>query len=485
MTSSRPLGALGPRAHRSPPSKLTITKYLISLALGAAAAACSESDFRGSAETIAPTLTREFTQVTYPAAQTKRTQGYLGEPRTQAFDQGEWGKLDLLVVIDDSGSMAEEQVNLATKLDPLLKYVAKSDWQIAVVTTDPREGCQRALIKKGDANAAQRFKSAVTAGTQGSGIEQGLYQAVAGLKAQCRTGRPWLRADSTVSVLIVSDEDNCYTDDDPTRGGYGCAGQADREAAYLTDYLAYIRTPGQDARVYGLVWHPTTPKSACTTALKQADTYAAIIEQTSGKWGSICEADYTKTLEGVSADIAQILKAEVVLDSAPDADSMSVTVDGKPWPEVTLAGKTVRFTKAPPFGAKVEVAYRVGAAGAVASEFDLDKLPVDGSLTVTLDGAQVDPAAYAWDEAKQRLVFAEAPGEKAELVVDYAERIPLTGAFEIGPTADPRTIKVYVNGEAAADGIAYDAASGFVGVTPPPPAGAAIRVTFRERSRDP
>jgi hypothetical protein len=482
MQLSRLAGAPGRRAPSPRLSlKITITRTITLAAIVAAGfpVACNKSDFRGSAEKVAPTLTREFVQDTYPAAHTTRTQGYLGEPRTQAFEQGEWGQLDLLVVVDDSGSMAEEQVNLASKLDPLLKYVARSDWRIAVVTTDPADGCQRALIEKADADAKARFRDAVAAGTGGSGEERGLLQAVAGLKAQCLGAKPWVRPDSTVSVLVVSDEDNCYLDD---KSGYGCSGKLDRDADYLADYLATIRSPGEDARVYGLVWHPTTAKAQCTSALKQADTYAPLIEQTKGKWGSICDADYTATLEGISEDIARILKAEVELETAPDAGSLAVTVDGKPWTEFELDGRKVRFTKTPPFGAKVEVGYRVGEGGAVAREFELDKTPVAQSLSVSVDGESLDPAAYRWDEEKQRLVFAEAPAEKAKIEVDYQERVELRSAFDIGPSANARSIRVFVDGAPLEDGVAYDAATGLVTVTPPPPAGSAVKITFKERA---
>ncbi|RYZ48847.1 MAG: VWA domain-containing protein, partial [Proteobacteria bacterium] len=115
------------------------------------------------------------------------------------------GALDLLLVIDNSGSMAEEQVNLSDKLSPLLSFVQNSDWRIGVVTTDPKDGCLRNLISKTDQNAMASFASAVQPGIKGSGNERGIQQAVAGLKGECNTSGSWLRNQSTVGVLIVSD----------------------------------------------------------------------------------------------------------------------------------------------------------------------------------------------------------------------------------------------------------------------------------------
>ncbi|MBC7660110.1 MAG: hypothetical protein H7249_10405 [Chitinophagaceae bacterium] len=95
------------------------------------------------------------------------------------------GILDLLLVIDNSGSMTEEQQNLSSKLSPLLYYLKDSDWRIGVVTTDPKDGCLRGLISKGDANSSELFTNAVNAGIKGSGNERGILQAVAGLKGEC------------------------------------------------------------------------------------------------------------------------------------------------------------------------------------------------------------------------------------------------------------------------------------------------------------
>src|SRR5690606_41180852 len=58
-------------------------------------------------------------------------QGVSGSNKTDTFMQTtQTGVLDVLIVIDNSGSMAEEQNNLAGKLQPLLSYVQGADWQI-------------------------------------------------------------------------------------------------------------------------------------------------------------------------------------------------------------------------------------------------------------------------------------------------------------------------------------------------------------------
>ena len=51
------------------------------------------------------------------------------------------------MVIDNSGSMFEEQVLLSTRLNPLLEHIGDTDWQIAIATTDSRD-CIKKIIDK-------------------------------------------------------------------------------------------------------------------------------------------------------------------------------------------------------------------------------------------------------------------------------------------------------------------------------------------------
>lgn len=436
--------------------------------------ACNKSSFKGRADVINPTVSKEFTQSEYPAATSEHVQGHKGDPQDEKFEQGEWGKLDILVVVDNSGSMTEEQANLATKLEPLLSHVEKSDWQVSVITTDERESCQRALIKKSDPDAKVKFASAVNAGISGSGIEKGILRAVQGLEGRCLQ-QNWLRADSTLAVLIVTDEDNCSID----ANSYGCIGTPEASSDYLSKYLATIRQPGKDAKVYGLLWHPSTPKAQCGTALKTGDIYAKIITETGGKWGSICDADYSQTLKSISEDVAQILKYEFELTQQPDDGTLQILVDGKNWDKFTMEGLKIKFSEPPPFASKVEVSYRHGKEGELANSFSLEKTPVSESVLVEVAGTKVAPGTYHWDDTLKKVVFDTPPGERAAIKFSYKEKVELNNTFDIGPGADPRTLVVLVNNKPAADA-SYDDKTGLVKINPAPPELASIKISFQE-----
>ncbi len=196
--------------------------------------------------------------------------------------------LDILIVMDNTSSMAQEQQHVIDGLPNLLQYIKDEDWQIGVISTtasslgwikynpnsdnvaynysvwtednfnyfnnkiknqtltDPK--CIHELIKSTDNNIAETFSLAINVGLGGSNPEAGILQAVNGLKnAGC--GK-WLRDNSVVAVLIVTDEDN--NGDEQNNGCRGDSPKSECAASHLISYLKNIR-PNNDARVFGII----------------------------------------------------------------------------------------------------------------------------------------------------------------------------------------------------------------------------------------
>jgi hypothetical protein len=133
-------------------------------------------------------------QISRPQVQKEFIQGQNASSYTDEFSQLKGaGVIDILIVMDNSGSMSQEQANMATKMAPRLSSIGNASWKIGVVTTDRSDPCMRAVISKGDANAITAFQNAMSAGSDGDGEEHGLQMAVKGLNC---TGTNWLRANS-------------------------------------------------------------------------------------------------------------------------------------------------------------------------------------------------------------------------------------------------------------------------------------------------
>ena len=385
-------------------------------------------------------VTVSYHQVDRPQQTELFVQGSDKRELSETFNQNAdiQGVLDIALVIDNSGSMAEEQANLSTKLAPLLSYVAQSDWRIGVVTTDPSNGCLRSLISKGDANYATAFADAISAGTTGSGNERGILQAVNVLDGSACNLTKWVRPNSTVAVLIVSDEDNCSD-------GQGCSGQAYASSTYLTNYLSSIRTLGTDARVYGLIRHPNQAASACSTAANVGTIYSQAITLSSGTWGSICASDYTSTLSAISQNISVILKNQFALRYAPTQGSLEIFVDNvKLNGGYSVSGNVVTFATAPAVNSSIKFSYQYFSEP-LKSTFALHASADPATVRGYLDGALIDSGTYTFDTVSQSLNFATPP-EGGTIKVTYRPTQGLNKNFAIADTFFDQTLKVSVSG---------------------------------------
>ena len=456
--------------------------YLVTIGIVLMLVSCKSSQFTGGSNRSAalpPLQVRDFVQDTRDVRQVQVKQGSSGSNNNQSYNVTAMGIVDIVLVVDNSGSMKEEQTNLSSRMSPLLSAIKDSDWRIMVVSTDANNEYFRGPISKSTFNAEGVFaRYVMDAGVNGSGVERPILRAVDALKWRPFLAGSWLRPNSTVAVVILTDEDNCHIDNER---GYGCAGFADAGGSYLTNYLSSIRKVGTDARVYGIFWHPSQAQAQCATALKQASIIAEVVQQTGGTWGSICDADYSATLSKISNDVAKILKADFVLSSTPDAGTFRMTVNGQAWTDYKLLGRNVNFTRNPPVGANVRVEYRSGASGVVTNRFDFPEAPAGGVINATIGGQAVNGVTY--DASTGKAVFSQMPPDGSTILMSYKVDSPLKTTFEIAPDADLRFLKVFVNGAILDQSLySYNSKTGAITFKQAPVESAAIRVEWRGRS---
>jgi hypothetical protein len=446
--------------------------------------------------------TENFTQNTRSPETNIFKQGNPGLAMTDTFDQtGKKGLVDILVVIDNSVSMKNEQEKLADKMNELLVSIKDANWRISVITTavafanktaaqartyarnqasEGQEACNTTIINAGDADATAKFTSAVNAGTNGDGNEQGVRQSVVGLRC---TEKPWLRAGSSVAVLIVSDEDNC------SRDGSNCGNLPWSKENYLTDYIENTmkRTIGKDTGLYGII---APSKAVCPTAGNAAPQYIRLFnyKSTPGvNYGNICDDSYKTTLNRISDNIALLLTSTFELKNLPDAGSLTLTVQspaGALSPldpsSYTLVGKTITFAagKEPANGSKLIASYRVGAVP-MFSSVTLLKDPAPGTITVKVNGAALGAGGFT---SNARVIsFAQQPPATANIMIDYRLNTALFDRFTLAKLPLNGTLLMKVN-NVAVNNFSYDAAKSEVAFTQAPLDGATIQAeyTFRE-----
>ncbi|MBN8536771.1 MAG: hypothetical protein J0M15_06940 [Deltaproteobacteria bacterium] len=240
---------------------------------------------------------------------------------TQEVDVNDYKKVDILFVIDNSGSMQYEQQSMAQRTSQFLSILTGLNYQLAVTTTDPRDinlGDGRLIpIKNGNGryiiDSSQEVATAQTQLSQtlqrpetGSGSEQGIravYRSVERYNNNESNMRSFMRSDSQLAVVLISDEDESdnTTKNDPQ--------------ALLN--LIHSSWSGQKRfSFHSIITRPGDTACRSTYGATYGERYSILSNLTGGIIGNVCEMDYANQVRGVAEGIRNLLKT-LTLQCAP------------------------------------------------------------------------------------------------------------------------------------------------------------------------
>lgn len=278
-------------------------------------------------------------------------------PVRETFVQAPLPGVDLLFVVDDTLSMAQEQAALADSVDDLadaLDEVGVS-WQIGVVTTDmghPGAGWLRGspyVLTSDLPDVRERLQDAVRVGIDGSAPEAGMAAAKIALSLAGGDGpnAGFRRPDAGLHVIFISDADDrsdAWLGPDPV--------------ASLASALAAEGRGGMPVRASAIVGDVPNGCVSVRGTAQAGVRYAELARQTGGALVSICAAD----LAPVVAALGDLAVA---------------------WP----------------------------------TRFPLRHSPIEGSVRLTVDDVEVE--GWTVDREEPAVVFAEPPAPSSRIVVSY------------------------------------------------------------------
>lgn len=279
-------------------------------------------------------------------------EGLQDQRTSEVFVQGRNDKVDILFVIDDSCSMADDQQAVANNFGDFINQAAirSVDFQIGVTTTTlfPTAGLLVGpVLRPGTPSLELVFASLVNVGTFGSGVEQGLDAMAGALSLADQGVAPnvgLLRSDAIFAVVLVSDEDD-QSQLAPTFY-YGDVNARFSAKGYVTAAV----TGGS----FGCL--DTTGLGSASPAPR----YLEFLRLTGGFDESICN-DWASTLANLGSAVFG-LRTQFPLSSLPDmTEPIIVTIDGVPaaagsW-TYDPVGQAVVFTTPPPEGSTVIIDY--------------------------------------------------------------------------------------------------------------------------------
>ncbi len=228
--------------------------------------------------------------------------GFADAATGDAAESSECRQMDIVFVVDNSGSMSQEQGNLAQNfpkfVDVLNAYKTKSgaslDYRLAVTSTDTEGGLKGAFATNGgsgkpwlertEPNLPAVFTARATLGVNGSSYERPL-EAIK-LSATHPTNAGFIRKDALYAFVILTDEDEGGVENQ-TRGTV---------ASYLAglDALKEQRARWAAAVIAGEKQCNSAGFGSAAEAVRLKDFVAKAGKN--GTFSSICEGDLTKGL---------------------------------------------------------------------------------------------------------------------------------------------------------------------------------------------
>ncbi|MGZ3795891.1 MAG: hypothetical protein ACXVCE_15125 [Bacteriovorax sp.] len=280
-------------------------------------------------------------------------------------------KVDILWVIDNSGSMDSSQTRLANSFSSFIKkFVATdSDFHMAVTTTDTylapydsqfanfshiRDGAGSVhsgvfVMDKNTPDMANVFLENIKQGINGSGDERAFSSFNVALND------PWnanfRRPDAFLAIIMISDEDD-FSHNDSANGlksYYFTEDYTDPKMYSIQSYVDFLTTytapagPGKNFSVNTI----SILDNACLTQLKInsqkiGQRYIALADATGGQKISLC-SDFSQSLEVLSQSIVE-LSSVFQLTRQPLVETISVTVNGAVVPQDATNGWTYDAT---------------------------------------------------------------------------------------------------------------------------------------------
>lgn len=289
---------------------------------------------------------------------------------TDSFTQGTQGKmLDIIMVVDNSGSMSGEQAKLGERIDTFLATLEGVSWRIGITTTDVSGGIyglQGSLLEFGntgmifiDQNTPdylELFQSTIvrneSMGCQvdcPSGDEQALGATIMAIEKRNSDNAGFFRQGADLGLLVLTDEDEKST---------GPISATQPMEVVQAMYQAF--SDEKRLLTYGIIIVPNDTQ--CLAAQSPDGNYgdfvANLAAMTQGLVGSICEADYAPTL-GRIAEHAKELLQYVELRELPDPAKVTITFTPSHSSGFVVDGRRIRITSPPPVGTQIMVNYLV------------------------------------------------------------------------------------------------------------------------------
>jgi hypothetical protein len=300
-------------------------------------------------------------------------QGTYESEQTDEFTQVSGQSVDILFIIDDSGSMCDKQDKLIAAYSYFVDHAAvwNNDYHIGLIDVNVLDPKMMGKLNRGNPNPPARFLTPATpdGGSKfktmadmgcdggapwGSGgmdfmsdnQEAGLQAAQLALSAPetTETGVACkATADCQNNTTLCGSPSGCpYTCIEGTCGGWNkgfvrddaqlelvvLSDEEDQSSAAVSFYIDFVKNIKGFYNTSMFHFHSIVGQSSGSCAADAGKRYIETSQQTNGKIGDICATDYGSVMDQIG-EIAFGLKVQFFLTRLADPPTVTVNVDGQ------------------------------------------------------------------------------------------------------------------------------------------------------------
>lgn len=254
--------------------------------------------------------------------------------------------VDILWVIDTSGSMSRYEPQLLAGIAAMLAALPESGWRLAMTSNSPDKAAVEAqfpLVPGDDIVDAEDMYNAMGVGHREEGFDA-TYEYI----VNNPYSSTWMRSDAALLVVYVSDEED----------------QSDDHFPVVSDFNVWYGSQRGGSVFIASVINLDSAESVCAhtvNAIDVGDRYMEATNYFAGTIVDICSDDWSPGVTDASNQVDPY--EEWTLSHVPYPDSIRVFIDTQLNADWTYdaATNTVQFTVLPPAGSLVEIGYIIDA----------------------------------------------------------------------------------------------------------------------------
>lgn len=241
-------------------------------------------------------------------------------------------RVDILFVVDNSGSMGQHQTNLSRNMDLFIKSFSTSiqiDYNVGVVTTDMSERAESGrlqgvvrIVNRSTPGALGEMSKNLKVGTTGDWIERSFDPVFAALTPPLVDGynMGFLRRDAHLAVIFITDAEDQSSQHD---------------ANSLYTFLTALKGNKDRVLSYGVIV-PSNVNNCERDEFKgpaRIEQFLALTVNAGKNTMNLCDPDFGTKLADLSKDIAKYVGGVIYLNRAPVLSTLKVVYGTQEIPQ--------------------------------------------------------------------------------------------------------------------------------------------------------